>query len=161
MMKLDKGMKIIFTTSNRMDNVCKVDDDFVRDKMRWVVTLNNKEIIYEDDDRPGQIESSSWKRLKAYCENNQLYIIEMWLQFRSNRVLIEPKNADGYYLIKSAFGVWGDTDTFHAYIAGAIVDGQILTHHWKVPELVVLEKEIREVDKSSPSLIFRQKLTNP
>lgn len=140
--------------------VCTIDDEYVRDRMRWVVTLSNGQIVYEDDNRPGLEESSAWKRLKTYCNSHNLYIVEMWLQFRSNRVLIEPKNAAGYYLIKAAIGIWGDTETHHVYVAGALVNGKIQTNRWKVPELVLLEKGMREPDYHSPSLIFRGDLTS-
>lgn len=135
--------------------VCTVDDAYVRDRMRWVVVLSNGETVYEDDGRPGLEEPSAWKRLKTYCCEKKIYIVEMWLQFRSNRVMVEPRNADGYFLTKSAFGVWGNKETFHAYVAGVLVDGFVKTVKWKIPELVALENQVREADPDSPMLISK------
>lgn len=141
--------------------VCTVDDEFVRDSMRWVVVLSNGQTVYEDDDRPGLEEPSAWKRLKSYCQEEKVSIVEMWLQFRSNRVQVAPRGADGYFLVKSVFGVWGDRETFHAYMVGTLVDGKIQGSRWKVPELVSLESFERQPDYDSPSLICRQELTHP
>lgn len=143
-----------------MTQVCTVDDEYVRDRVRWVAVLSNGETVYEDDDRPGLDEPSAWKRLKAYCQDQNVCIVQLWLQFRSNRVHVEPDNADGYFLVKSAFGVWGDAQTFHAYILGSLVDGKIETVKWKVPELVALEKQERVVDYNSPSLILSGQVDN-
>jgi hypothetical protein len=136
--------------------ICTIDDYYVRDRMRWVVVLSDGQTVYEDDDRPGIDEPSAWKRLKIYCSENSVNIVEMWLQFRSNRVMIEPRNANGYFLIKSAYGIWGDTETFHAYIVGILIDGVVQTVKWKVPELISMESETRYVDLASPSLILRK-----
>lgn len=136
--------------------VCKTDDDFVRFLPRWVAVLSNGETIYQDDDRPGVEEPSAWKRLKSYCSETGAHIRELWLQFRSNRVCIQPTDADGYYFVKCAYGFWGATETKHAYIAGALVDGSIHAIKWRVPELLSLEVQTREPDYLSPSLITKQ-----
>jgi hypothetical protein len=151
----DDETKTISTASADTGAVCKVDDDFVRDSMRWVVLLSNGETIFEDDNRQGMDPPSAWKRLKAYCGANGLHVVEMWLQFRSNRVMVEPRDADGYFLVKSVYGFWGDADTHHAYIAGALVDGIVHATKWKVPELTAIEDQVREVDADSDSLIAR------
>jgi hypothetical protein len=137
------------------NEVCKVDDDFVRDKFRWVAVLANGETIYEDDGRPGLDEPSAWKRLKMYCKGHKTYIIELWLQFRSNRVQVQPTHADGYYLVKCVFGFWGEVSTHHAYIVGALVDGKIHASKWQSPDLTLLESSTRIPDYESPSLICR------
>lgn len=136
-------------------DICTVDDEYVRDIIRWVVVLSDGRTVYQDDDRPGIEEPSAWRRLKAYCKDQDVYIVEMWLQFRSHRILVEPKNAQGYFFIKAAFGVWGSTNTYHAYIAGTMENGQINASKWTVPELVFLENQTRDVDLESPSLITR------
>lgn len=135
--------------------VCTIDDDYVRDRVRWVVELSNGQTVYEDDNRPGIAESSAWKRLKAYCKDQGVYIVHMWLQFRSNRISVEPSHAKGYFFVKSVFGVWGDVNTYHAYIAGTLVDGQIKATKWTVPELTFLENQTRDVDLESSMLITK------
>lgn len=139
--------------------VCTEDDLYVRDRVRWVAVLSDGTNVYQDDERPGVEEPSAWKRMKAYCEENSLNIVELWLQFRSNRVLVEPKDADGYFFVKSAGAVWGNPETHHAYVVGPLVDGKIYTTTWKIPELVAITHDIRAPDFESPSLILKKKLT--
>jgi hypothetical protein len=137
-----------------------VVDDFVFHQPHWVAELSNGETIYQDDNRPGVAEPSAWIRLKTYCTANHLHIARFWLQFRSNRVTIEPDNADGFYFVKSAFAVWGDNETIHAYVVGVLIEGRIKGIRLTVPEFTLIEHIDREPDFDSPLLIARQLTTN-
>jgi hypothetical protein len=136
--------------------VCKVDDEFVRDNMRWVVRLNNNEVVYEDDGRPGEDPPSAWLRLGQYCRDNNLYITQMWLQFRSSRLEVKPANALGYFFAKSVFAVWGEDQSYEAYVAGTLgADGKVHTTRWRVPELIQMEQGTRDFEPDSPFLICK------
>lgn len=131
------------------------DDEFVRDSLRWVVALNNGETIYQDDDREGVEPASAWIRLKEYCTRHGIWIVRMWLQFRSHVVPILPDDAPGYFFVKLAFGVWGDQKSYDAYIAGTL-DGDIVrTACYKVPELELMGVSERPANPASPTLIVR------
>jgi hypothetical protein len=136
-------------------SLTREDDEFVRDRLRWVVTLNNGETIYEDDGREGVEPASAWVRLKEYCQAGGFWIIEMWLQFRSNRVEVKPADAEGYFFVKEAFGVWGAEESYSAYIAGAIQGDNLMVSRYKVPELVLLEEQVRPLNRESPTVICR------
>lgn len=138
-----------------MNTICTVDDEFIRDNMRWVVVLSNGKTVYQDDNRPGLEEPSAWIRLRNYCKSKNVFITEMWLQFRSNRILIEPKNAAGYFFVKSAWGVWGDDVTYQAYVMGVVVGNEIRTTTWKIPELEPVQTDTRPLDSDSLCLILR------
>jgi len=148
--------KTTSTTSSKID-ICTVDDDFVKYSPRWVAILSDGKIVYQDDFRPGIKEPSAWLRLKKYCEDHSVNITEFWLQFRSNRQLI-GQGADGYYFVKSAFGVWGNPDTYHGCVCGIYKDGKVSAIHWKIPEIIPLSSETREVEITSPSLILTKPL---
>jgi hypothetical protein len=123
--------------------------------MRWVVRLNNDEIVYEDDGRAGEDPPSAWLRLGDYCRENKLHITQMWLQFRSARIEVQPANAKGYFFAKCVFAVWGDDQSYQAYVAGTLEeDGKIHTTRWRVPELLEMDRQIRDVDPENPSLIL-------
>jgi hypothetical protein len=145
-----------YTTS---DDLCRSVDEFVFHQPHWEVELSNGEIIYQDDNRPGVAEPSAWVRLKNYCTANHLHITQFWLQFRSNRIVIGPANADGYYFVKSVFAIWGDNETIHAYVVGVLMDGKIQGARFKVPEFTLMEHIDREPDFDSPTLIARQLTT--
>lgn len=137
-------------------HLTKEDDEFVRDRLRWVVQLNNGEMIYEDDGRPGIEPTSAWVRLKAYCTANGLHITSMWLQFRSNRVSI-GEDAPGYFFSKMAFGVWGEAESYQGYIAG-VYDGvgNVTIQRYRVPGLELMgEPETREISADAPTIIIR------
>jgi hypothetical protein len=134
--------------------VCKEDDPFVRDSMRWVVRLSNDEVVYEDDGRPGVEPASAWIRLGQYCREANLRVVQMWLQFRSSRIEVTPADAPGYYLAKSVFAVWGDGRSYESYVVGTLrEDGLVATTRWRTPELVPMEQGIREADPRGPFLI--------
>jgi hypothetical protein len=139
--------------------ICTIEDDFVRDKPRWVAVLSDKTTVYQDDDRPGLAEPSAWIRLKNHCQENLLHIVQFWLQFRSNRVAVGPFDADGYYFVKSAFGIWGEGVTYHSFVAGTLIDGEVVGAKWKVPELMPIQMISRRVELDSPTIIAT-KLTN-
>lgn len=141
--------------------VCKTVDDFIRDKLRWVVELSNGETVYEDDDRPGEDPPSAWVRLRAYCHDNRLHVVGMRLQFRTHIVGVGPDEGipDGFYFVKSAYGIMGvdgRQENYGAYIAGYLKDGKIFVTRWKTPELEQLGHEVREHQADSLSLIEKK-----
>ena len=140
-------------------DLCTVDDEYVRERPRWVVTLDDGTTVYQDDGRPGR-EDSAWQRLRSYCQESGRCIDEMWLQFRSNRVQVCNKIVDGYFFIRSVYGVWGEHSN-DAYIAGYLENEVIHAIKWKVPELIPLEMQTRDPNVDKMSTIRRKKLTMP
>lgn len=133
------------------------EDDFINSKKegeaRWVVTLSDDTTVYQDDDRPNVEPSSAWLRLKAYCEKNNLYIKNMYLQFRSHFESIEP-NALGYFFTKSILGLFGSDKNIHYYVVGVVKNGQVHCKKWRLPELIVESKDVREIKDCEKSLIW-------
>src|ERR1044072_5951102 len=76
-------------------------DEFIAEKLRWFVKLSNGEIIYQDDDRPGESEPKTWIRLKKYVEENDLSIISFHIQFISHIEEVAPPGAAGYYFVQA------------------------------------------------------------
>lgn len=138
-----------------MTSVCTEDDQYVRERLRWVAELSNGQTVYEDDGREGVMPLSAWVRLKSHCEETNTNIVAMRLQFRSNIVEL-PRNKAGYFLVKQAFGVWGDSESFNAYVAGYLEGDKVYVSKWKVPELTLIHEEVRVADYDSPCLIARQ-----
>lgn len=129
--------------------ICTEVDNWLQERMMgstvWVVKLNDETIVYQDDDRnyPGD---SAWLRLKQYCEQNQKYIISMYLKFRSH-VEHLPDNKEGYSFIKSLRGFYSSELQYHFYNCGYLHDdGSFIFEKWKVPELLMDLKEARNLD---------------
>ena len=138
--------------------VCKKMDNFLESyieaKPRWEVVLNNGEKIYQDDDRPGVQPSSAWRRLYKYCAENELHIVEMMIGFRNN-IHILPRNMDGYFFSKGSLGCFGSTKTLSLFIVGTLQNNILKVTHWKVPEMLEQETEIRNIESAGECLIKR------
>jgi hypothetical protein len=135
------------------------DDEYTLNLMegggRWVVTLNDGNRVYQDDDRPEMNPKSAWERLGLVCEANKLYIVDMYLQFRSHLEHL-PSNADGYYFAKSIMGSFGSDKNWHFYVVGTLKNGILKVDTWKLPELIINESEERSIEDAGINLIRRQ-----
>lgn len=80
-------------------------------------------------------EFDGWKKIKEHCDKNQLFFLELYLQFRSNSKKIDLKNADGVYMIKSIKGQIGGVST-HYYTVGIINKDRVKKSMIMTPELV-------------------------
>lgn len=124
-------------------------DSFIQDKDEtiWICKLDNGLTVYQDDDREG-LEPSSWIRLGNYCRQNDVKIVEMKVKFRSHEEQVES-NADGYFFRKAILGGLGLNRkeipvSRHYFITGILKDGKVYTKKWQVPELILIEEDIRD-----------------
>lgn len=102
----------------------------------WIVCLLS-------DDKLEMLKTcKGWRELKAHCEQNNLFIKEMYLQFRSHPVKIDVSECDAIYFINSVTAVMGGTSR-ETYTIGKIKDGKVLKTIWNVPELIV-EREFED-----------------
>lgn len=135
--------------------ICTQEDDFTQwyaeGNVRWIVSLNNGQVVFQDEGRPG-LENSAWLRLKNYCESNNLYITGMSIGFRSNRYNLES-NADGYYFAKGARGMWGAPKTIQLVFVGVLIGEKLRVSCWKCPEMILEKTESRNIDESTQCLI--------
>ena len=151
------------------ETVCRVADGYVLDRWHWEVRLNNGEVVYQDDYRPG-LEPMAWRRLKAYCQSRRLFITRLILRFRSHVETPLPDNQMGYLFMHSSLGIAGITPRSRDGITGTLgfclvgyidrADGKLRVHCWKVPELLRAQfleghlEEIRPVDPNHPAQIL-------
>lgn len=135
--------------------VCNKEDDFILEKVRWVVTLSNGERIYQDDNRPGEVEPKAWMRLRAYLKENNLSIVKFELQFCDHIEEAAPPNCDGYYFVQrvEAMAFTESNSTIRSYVIGFLKDGVLKVIYWRVPEIIPTGSELRPIDLDSPNLI--------
>lgn len=124
-------------------------DRFVHQSPHWCVTLNDGQVIFQDDCRPGlpaDVHHSAWVRLRTYCRSKGLFISRLHLRNKSNVITPLPANQSGYYFAHQAMGVAGLDDkplegipsgTFSFFILGHVdrEDKRLLVRRIKVPEL--------------------------
>ncbi len=119
----------------------------------WVASLNNGETIYQDDMLPGN--DSAWVRMREYCQENVLYLVDLELRFR-HFVKKQPSNAEGYFFCKSLLGAMFSSHLLNYYSVGYVKDGKIWSQKWKVPELVLEMEHERDITDTIPeALIMR------
>lgn len=141
-------------------SICTVWDDFMQERRElqtlWSTELTDGTWVYQDDDRPGVYPESAWKRLKQYCELNNLGIKFMRISFRKN-VQDIGRDAEAFFFCKSVLGWYGSGKNYNYYIVGTINDGILTTKKWEVPPLLMKEEEIRDIGKYEECLIWTPK----
>lgn len=138
------------------------EDDFTRfleDDRRtalWRARLSDGRVIVQDDGRPGMEPASAWLRLKSHLqEHSGLSLLSLWIQFRSHhKKNILPENASGYFFCKSEIGFWGSGSSQSFYLLGALQNGVLTVQKWSVPELILVETKVREIDSAGDCLIL-------
>ena len=121
----------------------------------WIATLSNGDTIYQDDGRPDVEPSSAWVRLRLYCQQNDVHIINMQVRNRSH---VEDIGADhdGYFFCKGAGAlIFGDI-TMHTFNIGVLNEGKLKVRTWRLPELIPERFEERD-PYASPECIIAKK----
>lgn len=138
--------------------VSKEEDSWLRDRFenetRWIVKLSNGESVIQDDYRPNVKPESAWLRLIKYCELQQIYIVGMYLQFRSH-IENMPSNQNGYYFCRSILGSPFDKN-IHMYNVGVVNSDSVHVTKWRVPELIPFGDEIRTIEECKEFIIWKQ-----
>lgn len=134
--------------------VCKEEDEFIFEQVHWIAHLSNGEKIFQDDGRPGMDPPQAWLRLKDYCRQQMLSVVNLTLRFRSHFETPLPADAPGYYFINKIVAIQGGP-TIGFYLIGHVEDNQIRLQHWKIPELMFFGEEYRPIKENDESLLWR------
>lgn len=129
-------------------------DSFIEDKdgTIWICELSNGLTVYQDDDRP-DMHHSAWHRLKNYCHNNKVNILNIKIKFRSHIETVASSN-EGYFFCKHILFGPAMTKAQEAYIVGDIHNGILRTRKYIVPEIVEMSSEERDIDKYLSCIIL-------
>ena len=120
----------------------------------WVATLSSGEEVAMDDGRPGHAPASAWLRLRERVRAEGLRVVGLRLQFRSHVVRPVPADAPGYFFSKCSVGVLSGS-SFHLafYLVGHLTDSGVVVQRYKVPELVCVGSELRQVGPDDERLL--------
>lgn len=137
------------------DTVCFSLDDYISDKDEtfWTALLSDGRSVYQDEGRPGQTEPSAWIRLQNYCKENNLYVKSMYITFRSHTERMTESN-EGWFFRKGVLSWGGSGKTSNFFITGPIVNNKIYVTKWRVPEIIIEESEIRDIDNNEDGIIW-------
>lgn len=141
-------------------NLTFIPDDYINEKFethpRWVVTLSDGRNVYQDDDRPEFEEKSAWIRLGNFLKiHDELSIIDMTIGFRSHIVRIGER-ADGYFFSKGIFGGIGTDQIVQFFIVGTLYSNILLVNKYILPEMEIIETEIRNPFEEGEKLICQK-----
>lgn len=127
---------------------------------RWVAVLSNGEEYHQDDGRPNAV-GNAWNRLVDHCRNNHLHLVDIYLKFRSHvERKAEYRNADGYWF---RFGITASVkankkgkNSYNSILIGIMRDGKMHVDNWRVPELLLVESDTREIPKNDETIIWKE-----
>lgn len=142
---------------NYLNHVSLELDSFILDKDQpiWIASLSDGTVAHQDDDRPGYYHNS-WVRLRNHCYENNLTITNVTLKFRSHVEKV-GSSEEGYFFIRAILGSLVKNvkkPPVFFYKVGLIKDGEIKIQKWRVPELLLVDRETREVNEESQLVII-------
>ena len=95
----------------------------------WIYILfSNESVVFLDD-------FNDWLTVENYCNEKDLKITEIGLQYATNRITETVSNADGVYLIRSLRADFGSKPK-QCYTIGIVSGNKVKKKTWIVPELV-------------------------
>jgi hypothetical protein len=123
--------------------------DYFENNVVWRVTLNNGEVLTSLPD-------FNWKDLKKKVKSEGTTINSLSLVFRDNVLSVFDNDAEGYYLVD---GFSGDIniEVRATKIVGTILGAVCKIQEVRIPELIVMRTEYREVHKCiRDAIIWKQ-----
>ena len=102
-------------------------------------------------------EYDHWHQVKDYCDKKSVFIQDLHLQFRSNRCIIDVKDIDAIYVVRSVLGAMGQ-ETKHYLTIGTLSGDTVSKAMYLVPELII-EKEYEDTLSNcfDEALIYNEK----
>jgi hypothetical protein len=130
-------------------------DDFIIDKCIWVVDLKDGTKVFQDDSRPGHIESSAWKRLGSYVKDfPQNSIAKMRLRFGTHIVEL-PSNQPFYFYSKGLVqSILQEVGLDFHIVGNRNNSGDVLCSWYIAPELVVERDATRKISECMPGQLI-------
>jgi hypothetical protein len=117
----------------------------VFEELTWVSQLSNNQCAFQTND------TKSWLNLKEYCDANDLTISWIELQFRSHIERIQQ--AEAYYIAQTMSGVLFTDNIFGGFNVGRLINGSLYIDTWRVPELIVVDSNVKDPSQYQHLLI--------
>jgi hypothetical protein len=146
------------STSSTKTSLCFEQDDYVRELQDdrktaiWVAGLSDGSTVYADDNRPGVEPYSAWTRLKRFVETKCLAITSLELRFRSNSISIHVGEAS--FFCRAGLGFFNGGSQIDFFIVGWMKNGILTVQRYSVPDLILVDQEIRESASAGECLIW-------
>lgn len=114
--------------------------EYKKDRYKtWVkVTLSNNEIRYFCDYK-------DWQKIKNLCKTDNLNVVELGLQRKTNYVGVDTTGCDGVYLVRSVLGMMGQ-DAISTYTIGKVFLNKVKKQVFLIPELIEHRTEEDDIE---------------
>ena len=135
--------------------LCCEYDDFLDTRAMWIAELSNGFKVFQDDDRKGVAIPSAWIRLGHYLQDFRSVKIQRMLMRFGTHTVLAGEDQPYWFFSRSLLQSTSQTFGLHFNILGWPEDGHELMCTWyKLPELVVMQREPRPLKKCRPEQII-------
>jgi len=125
-------------------------EEYQKDRGKvWIITE------LSDDGKIYFSEYKTWLKVKELCEEQQLSVSRLQLQFRSHVVDVEIEGAEALYLIRSVRGSLGGESKDYMTV-GKIKSDSVKKDMWLIPELIIEETFEETIDNCFEEAIIYQ-----
>ena len=129
----------------------KETDKFLKEKTIWVAELSDGAIVYQDDGRPGLDQPSAWLRMKDYVDENNLYIENLSIKFRSH---VEKIRSGEFYHFSKAIACMVGESYEDYFIFSSLNSGKLTRVWYMIPHILVTNKTItKKLEQYKPNMI--------
>lgn len=94
-----------------------------------------------------------WLTIPDYCKENDLSILSISLQYRSNLVDIDTSDVDGLYIVQTAKGIIGD-EVQHFVTIGKLYGDVVKKTLYSTPALIVNDEFEDNIDTCIEEALF-------
>jgi hypothetical protein len=141
--------------------ICTEEDNFTIERMRWLADLSDGRTVLQDDGRPGLEPYQAWLRLKEFCRQTGISVVNLRLQFRSHIEAPLPDNAPAYFFSHKAGALMSSGEPTHTdlfYLIGYLIPEKeaVYIEHYLAPAIILVETETRPLTSiSNKNLIWK------
>lgn len=123
----------------------EITDRYIEEYSVWIVELSNGQRFVQYD-----VEERSWDTLRDYCYNNNVYITDMWVRFRSHWEYVgNGRECDGFFFVNGIQQYIGMPPSNYL-VVGYVKNNKVYSVRYKVPELIKDDHQIRNINDIDP-----------
>lgn len=120
-------------------------------KLIWIyIALSNGEIIFLDS-------YDKWLSMQQYCVDHRVNIVDVGLQYKTNRIIENVENCDGVYVVTSLKADFG-ASARKCITIGKVKGDTISKQAWYTPELIFAYSSVDRLQESfEKAIVYHDK----
>jgi hypothetical protein len=105
----------------------------------WIVAVTNSDTYYLQN-------FDDWLKFKKNCDNSNIKLRSVGLQYKSHRVKQDVSQADGAYVIRSVKANFGG-ESIDTFVTGIVNGNKVSKILWSTPSLIPEDEFEEDVSK--------------